>query len=248
MIIQACLNGARGSGFHPRLPLTREDIARDSASCVAAGAAELHLHPRRSDDGKESLAAVDATILAVRRACPGTLVGVSTGAWIENDEDQTRKLISSWNELPDYASVNLSERDAPAVMDLLRRRGIGIEAGLASVADAERLVNLPDHGGILRILIEIEEQSLGVGRQVADDITAVLDRAGLRRPVLLHGFDATVWPFVELAHQRHLSTRVGLEDGKHLMDGTTASDNTALVAAAVAIFRTTPANQVARGD
>jgi uncharacterized protein (DUF849 family) len=241
MIVQACLNGARGSGFHPRLPLTREDIARDSASCVAAGAAELHLHPRGSG-GKESLAAVDTTILAVRRACPGTLVGVSTGAWIENDEDQTRKLISRWNELPNYASVNLSEGDAPAVMELLRRRAIGIEAGLASVADAERLVNLPDHGGILRILIEIEEQSLSVGCQVADDIAAVLDRAGLRRPILLHGFDATVWPFVELAHRRRWSTRVGLEDGKHLMDGTTAPDNAALVTAAVAIFRTTPAN------
>ncbi len=99
VIIQACLNGARASGFHRRLPLNSEDMARDSASCTAAGAAELHLHPRGAD-GKESLAAVDTTILAVRRTCPGTLVGVSTGAWIENDEDQTRDCIARWNELP----------------------------------------------------------------------------------------------------------------------------------------------------
>ena len=98
MIVQACLNGARPSGFHPRIPLTAEE-ARDGALCVAAGAAELHLHPR-GPSGQESLAAVDATILAVRRTCPGTLIGVSTGAWIQNDEEQTRSSIAMWNELP----------------------------------------------------------------------------------------------------------------------------------------------------
>ena len=62
------------SGFHPRLPLTAEAMARDGALCVAAGAAELHLDPR-GPSGQESLAAVDTTILAVRRTCPGTLIG-----------------------------------------------------------------------------------------------------------------------------------------------------------------------------
>lgn len=244
MIVQACLNGARPGDFHPRLPLTAEAMALDGASCVAAGAAELHIHPRGTN-GRESLTAVDATIPAVRQACPGTLVGVSTGAWIENDEEQTRRSIAGWNELPDYASVNLSEADAPAVMDMLRQRGVGIEAGLASVVDAERFVTLPDHGRVLRILIEIEEQDLRVARDIVDGIGAVLDRVGVRRPILLHGFDATVWPFVELAHQRRWSTRVGLEDGKYLADGTTAFDNAALVAAAVVMFRTALPRRVA---
>jgi uncharacterized protein (DUF849 family) len=236
MIVQACLNGARPDSFHPRLPVMAETMAHDGASCVTAGAAELHIHPR-GPDGRESLAAVDATILAVRRTCPGTLVGVSTGAWIEQDEEQTRRSIAGWRELPDYASVNLSEPDAQAVMELLRRRGIGIEAGLASAADAERFVELPDHGRVLRILIEIAEQDLDVARDIVDEIAAVLDRAGSRRPILVHGFDATVWPFVELARQRRWSTRVGLEDGKHQPDGTLAAGNAALVATAVAIFR-----------
>ena len=238
MIVQTCLNGGRASDFHPRVPLKPEDIAQDSALCIAVGAAELHLHPRGTE-GNESLLAVDDTILAVRRTCPGTLIGVSTGAWIENDENRTRACIAQWRELPDYASVNLSEHDAPAIMELLRHRGVGIEAGLSSIADAERFLDLPGHSQVLRILLEIEEQDLRVARQVADDIAAVLDRAGLRRPILLHGFDATVWPFVELAHQRRWSTRVGLEDGKHLKDGTIATDNAALVANAVNIFHGT---------
>jgi len=236
MIVQACINGARRSDFHPKLPLTVDAMANDAAACVAAGAAELHIHPR-GGDGRENLSAVDATILAVRRACPGTLVGVSTGAWIEKDEAKTRSAIAGWRELPDYASVNLSENDAPAVIALLQARGVGVEAGLATAADAERFIGLPDPGRAFRILIEIGEQDFAAAQKIAEDIAAVLARANLRRPILLHGFDATVWPFVTLARQRRWSTRVGLEDCKHLPDGTIAPDNIALVAAAVAVFR-----------
>ncbi|MER8440174.1 3-keto-5-aminohexanoate cleavage protein [Mesorhizobium sp. M1312] len=238
MIVQTCINGARGADFHPRLPLDAEAMAGDGAACVAAGAAELHVHARGLE-GRESLApeAIDPTVLALRRACPGTLIGVSTGAWIENDDERTLAAIAGWSELPDYASVNLSEKAAPEVMQRLRQRGIGIEAGLASVADAERLVRLDRGSQVLRILIEISEQELDVALEVSDGIAAVLDRAGMRRTILLHGADATVWPFVHRAAERNWSTRVGLEDGKELPDGTTASGNPVLTAAAVEIFR-----------
>jgi uncharacterized protein (DUF849 family) len=234
MIVQACLNGSRSSDFHDRLPFTAEALASDGVSCVAAGAAELHIHPRGLH-GLESLAAVNLVVPVIRRACPETPLGVSTGAWIERDDAQTRNAINGWNELPDYASVNLSEPDAPAVMELLKRRGVGIEAGIASVADAVRFLGIPDHDRVLRILIEMDEQNFPAALKIADDIAAIFDRAGVQRPILLHGLDATVWPFVTVAHQRRWSTRVGFEDGKHLPDGTVASGNEALVAAAVAM-------------
>lgn len=237
MIVQACPNGARPVAYHPALPLTAAAMAADAAACVAAGAAELHLHPR-GPDGRESLApaAVDATVLAVRRACPGTLVGVSTGAWIEGDADRTLAYVEGWRELPDYASVNLSEPGAPAVMERLWRRGIGVEAGLASVADAERLVALGLGARALRVLVEIEEQGEAEALVVAEEVEAVLARAGLRRPVLLHGLDATVWRFVARAAERRFSTRVGLEDGRLLPDGAVTPGNAALVTAAVGLF------------
>ncbi|TPJ37675.1 3-keto-5-aminohexanoate cleavage protein [Mesorhizobium sp. B2-5-13] len=238
MIVQACINGARPRDFHPRLPLTAQAMAGDAASCVAAGAAELHIHPRGAD-GRESLAAVDMTVLAVRQACPGTLIGVSTGAWIENDVARTRAAIAAWRELPDYASVNLSEPDAPEVMELLRKQGIGIEAGLATTDDAERFVALADHSRVLRILIEIDIPDLPTALDEARGIAAVLERAGVRRQILLHGVDGTVWPFVDLARQKRWSTRVGLEDGNTLSDGTVARDNAEIVAAAAANFRST---------
>jgi uncharacterized protein (DUF849 family) len=237
MIVQACLNGARPAGFHPALPLTPDALARDAAACVAAGAAEIHLHPR-GPDGCESLSptVMDATVLAVRRACPGTLVGVSTGAWIEADADRTLARIAGWRELPDYASVNLSEAAAPAVMERLWRMGIGVEAGLASVSDAERLVALGLGPRALRMLIEVGEQDEAVALAVADGVRGVLARAGVRRAALLHGQDATVWRFVEVAAKGRLSTRVGLEDGCLMADATMADGNAALVAGAVGAF------------
>ena len=104
---------------------------------------EIHLHVR-VPSGRESLAPadVDATMAAVRAAVPGTLVGISTGAWIERDDDRRLAYMAAWRELPDYASVNLSEPGAPAVIERLHRLGVGIEAGLASVEDAERLIRL----------------------------------------------------------------------------------------------------------
>ncbi|KAA3451463.1 3-keto-5-aminohexanoate cleavage enzyme [Mesorhizobium sp. SARCC-RB16n] len=235
MIVQACINGGRPKIFHPLLPLTIDAMARDAA--VAAGAAELHVHPRGADE-KESLAAVDDTIRAIRRACPGTVVGVSTGAWIEGDEDRTRDAIRHWPEVPDYASVNLAKNDAPAVMQLLRQRGVGIEVGLASVPDAERYIGVEDHDHVFRVRIELDhEQDLRLARDVQEGIVGALRRAEIRRPILLRGFDKTVWPFVELARERGYSTRVGFEDGKDLPNGTIASDNAALAAAVVEIFR-----------
>jgi len=237
MIVQACLNGARPAGYHPALPLTPHAIARDAAACVAAGAAELHIHPR-GPDGRESLTPeiIDATMLAVRRACPGTLVGVSTGEWIERDADRTLACIAGWRERPDHASVNFSEPAAPAVMERLLRLGINVEAGLASVADAERLVSLGLGGRALRILVEIGEQDEAEALSVAAGIRSVLGRADVRRPMLLHGFDATVWAFVDACAKERLSTRVGLEDGCLVSDGTTAPDNAALVTAANALL------------
>lgn len=238
MIIQACLNGARSHGFHSRLPLTVEALMHDAADVVRAGAAELHLHVR-NQAGDESLAPLDVelALLAVRTAVPGTLVGISTGAWIvDGDEDRRLALISAWRELPDHASVNLSEPGAPAVIELLHRRGVAIEAGLASLEDVERLQYLDLGRLCLRFLVEIGEQGLDEAMAIADAVLTQLAEGGIRKPVLLHGQDATVWPFVERAARSRLSTRVGLEDGDRLPDGTVAASNAELVKAARAIM------------
>ncbi len=236
MIIQACINGARSAEYHPRLPLTPAAMAAAARGCVLAGAAEIHLHIR-DRQGKESLAAadVDATVQEIRRACPGTLLGISTGEWIENDMERTLSCIRQWRVGPDYASVNLGESGALPVMRQLRAAGVGIEAGLGSLADAEKLLASGYLPQVLRILIEIEQQDAVQAMAQAHGIMGLLAGQRVRRPRLLHGFDATVWPLAALALGQGISTRVGLEDSRYLPDGQLAADNAALVAAAMAI-------------
>jgi uncharacterized protein (DUF849 family) len=236
MIVQACLNGARPLGFHPRLPVTASAIAADGAAAVRAGAAELHVHAR---DGAETLApaTVDAVVGELRRAMPGTLVGISSGEWIEKDDDRRLAYIDAWRELPDYASVNFSERDASAVCERLVRRGVQVEAGLMDLASTERFIALGLAPLCLRLLIEIMEPDEAAAHALTDRILARLAAAGIRKPVLIHGANDTVWSFVERAARQGYSTRVGLEDGATLPDGRVAGSNAEIVAAAVAMMR-----------
>jgi uncharacterized protein (DUF849 family) len=145
-------------------------------------------------------------------------------------------MIDGWEALPDYASVNLGESDAPAVFQRLAGRGVGVEAGLATAADAERFIELGLARQSLRILLELDGADEADCHAIADKILALLAEAGVRKPVLLHGAGRTVWSFVERAAREGLSTRVGLEDCDVLPDGRRAQSNSELVVAALAIM------------
>lgn len=237
-MLQACLNGARAKADNAAVPASAAELAADAAAVRAAGADELHVHPR-GPDGAESLEPGDMAVAldAIRRAAPGMPVGVSTGAWIAPGGTARHVMIRRWTTtLPDYASVNLSEDDTPAVIDILLAKGIGVEAGLADRRDAARFLALPRAGRCLRVLIEVcadPAAALAEFRVVAE----MLDRARLGLPVLLHGQGASAWPMVAEAARAGLSTRIGLEDVAVMPDGSPAPSNAALVAAAAALTR-----------
>lgn len=233
-MLQACLNGARGHDYNPAVPLTPEALGRDAAACLEAGAKEFHVHPRNAE-GRESFAAGDigAALKAVRAAVLGVPLGISTREGILADPAVRQRAFQAWGILPDYVSVNLSEVDAPEVIRLMLKRGVGIEAGLATVADAERYVALPEVDSCLRVLIEIDEQESAAALRVAHGITAVLDRAGSKLPRQLHGFDASKWVMQAEALRLGLDQRIGFEDGGFLPDGRMAQSNAELIAAAV---------------
>lgn len=228
MILQACINGARTKLDHPRIPVTSDEIIADVLACVAAGAHEIHVHPR-SETGAESLWAVGATVSAIRHVCPGTLIGVSTGDWIEGSTEQTLQAVSAWKIRPDYASVNLSETGSAEVIRLLIEQNIGVETGLSSPLDAEKLVRLPERDRIFRVLIEIEEQQAEPADRMASEIIEILGKSGIYKPILLHGFDATAWHFIERAKAEMFSTRIGLEDCLCDPAGQTVESNADLI-------------------
>ena len=232
--LQATLNGDLTKAAHPAVPVSIEELARDAAACVAAGARAIHLHPR-DPQGRERLDAeiVDVVVVRVREAC-GVPVGVSTEAWIEPDLARRIALVEAWRA-PDYASVNLSEPGATEVMVALIQTGVGIEAGVWTVEDAERLAASGLATQVTRILVE----PVGIGAadaiDMVDDIHRALDRLGLTAPRLQHGDGDATWVLLSDAIHRGIDTRIGLEDTLHEPDGARTTGNQALIRAARAL-------------
>jgi uncharacterized protein (DUF849 family) len=232
-MLQACLNGRLSKVVHPKVPVTAEELADDAVAVRIAGANELHIHPR-GEDGTETLEASDVgrALLAIRASVPGMPIGIGTGTWIRPGGHARLRLIEEWIVLPDYCSVNLNEDDAVEVIDLLTRKGIGVEAGLWTARDAERFVSELDPSRCLRALIEMTAGDPAAALREAGRTMEILARAKCARPVLLHGEGGSVWACVAEAAKLGLSTRVGFEDGLFLPDGSVAENNASLVQAA----------------
>ena len=241
--LKVCLNGARRRAHHPALPVSPAELAAAAAGAVGAGAEAIHLHPRDST-GQESLRAADvgAAVAAVRRACPGVPVGVSTGLWIVRGDVRARRdLVARWTELPeagrpDFASVNVSEAGFGELSRVLRPAGIAVEAGVWSAADAEALAGT-DPVGVIRVLVEILGGTAADAVPAADAVLRRLDDLGVAVPRLLHGEEAACWPLVAHAGRLGLPTRIGLEDTLAGPDGHPAGGNAELVEQALAVWR-----------
>ncbi len=230
-MLQAALNGPFTKTEHPALPVSVQELARDAAACVAAGARTIHLHPRDTE-GRERLDAevVDGVVTEVRKEC-GVPVGVTTGAWIEPDPQRRLELVQAWLA-PDYTSVNLSEPGATEIMRALIQAGIGIEAGIWTVEDAERLAASGFGGQLTRILVEPIEVSAADAVELVEDIHRALDRLCLTAPRLQHGDGEATWVLLTDAIHRGLDTRIGLEDTLYEPNGERTASNEALVRAA----------------
>ncbi|MBA3425869.1 MAG: 3-keto-5-aminohexanoate cleavage protein [Rubrobacter sp.] len=229
--LQAALNGDRTKAAHAAIPVSVEELVRDAVACVAAGARAIHLHPR-DPEGRERLDAevVDEVVVKVRKAC-GVPVSVTTGAWIEPDLERRLELVGAWRA-PDYTSVNLSEPSATEVMKALIRAGVGIEAGIWTVEDAERLAASGLGEQVSRILVEPVEVGAAGALGLVEDIHGALDRLGLAAPRLQHGDGEATWALLTDAIRRGLDTRIGLEDTLYGPNGERTAGNEALVRAA----------------
>ncbi|GAA2352238.1 3-keto-5-aminohexanoate cleavage protein [Saccharopolyspora halophila] len=235
-MLQVCLNGARSPREHFHLPVRPEDLAKAAAAAVAAGATDVHLHPK-TPDGADSIDPhqVAAALRAVRAAVPGTPLGVTTGAWTTPDTAERVRAINAWTVLPEYASVNWHEPGADEIAATLLRRGVAVEAGIFSGTDADRnLARSPHRNRITRLLAEVTDPTASGAAATAEALLARLHPA--RAPILLHGEAGGAWPVLAVAARRGFPTRIGLEDTLLLPDGRVAEDNAELVAAATRIL------------
>ncbi|OOC55684.1 MULTISPECIES: 3-keto-5-aminohexanoate cleavage protein [Nocardiopsis] len=234
MRIVACLNGDRRPGAHPALPVSVDQVVADAHAVVAAGATEIHVHPRNSS-GAESLEPQVVAPLMERLQAegPGVPVSLTTSLSAEADPWRRYDLVQRWaaSALPDSVTVNLHEAGSVDLIRLLEDRRIGVEAGVWTVEAARILVATGLEAAA--VLVEPTQVAVEDARRNADAILSLLDRAGVDRPRMLHGADATAWPVLEAAVSEGYDIRMGLEDTMRLPDGEEAHDNAALVAQAV---------------
>jgi uncharacterized protein (DUF849 family) len=230
-MLQVCLNGPRTAADGTAVPLTPESMAESAAEAVAAGATDIHVHPK-TPCGRDTLSprVLAETLSAIRARVP-VPVGVTTGAWAEPDPAARLERIRSWTVLPDHASVNWHEPGAEEVAALLLELGVAVEAGIWSGTDgAERFAASPLGPEVLRVLAEVTDtdpsSAVASARGLLSDLGAAQGR-----PVLLHGEDGGAWPVLRLAGELGLATRVGVEDVLRLPAGRLAGSNAELVAA-----------------
>ncbi len=165
----------------------------------------MHLHPRRPADGIDLGGAVNR-FAAIR----------------------------AWRRPPDIVSLNVSEDDFPDLGAALAQ-GIGIEAGVFTVADADALRAAPWVRAVTRVLVEVdpeaEPEAVAVARAIDESVLA------LGRPRLWHGDNRTTWAVVDAGLAAGVDVRVGLEDTLIGRDGDAAPANAVQVALTAAARR-----------
>jgi len=135
--------------------------------------------------------------------------------------------VTAWRQRPDFVSVNLSELGWAGIVRAALHAGIGVEAGLATPAEAELLARSPFAHQVLRTLVEVDggvEEARATAELIPDGV-----------PQLWHGYGPRTWEVISAAVSAGIDVRVGLEDTLVLPDGSPAAGNAELVAAAIAL-------------
>lgn len=230
MRVKACLNGGRTRAEHAAVPQSPAELATDAIAVRQAGAFALHVHPRDSS-GQQTLAAraCDAAVAAIRTGVPRLPIGLSTSEAIDPDPFARAAAVRAWRQRPDFVSVNLSELGWAGIVRAALHAGIGVEAGLATPAEAEELTRSPFTHQVVRALVEV--------RGDADEARAVAALIPEGVPQLWHGYGERTWEVIAAAAAAGVDVRVGFEDTLVLPDGSAAASNAELVAAAVELSR-----------
>ena len=233
--VKACINGARTPDQHPNLPVTPEQLAAEALAAHGAGAKAVHMHPKTAD-GVDSLLPqhVDAAVDAVRHAVPGLPLGVTTGFWALPDADARLRAVDGWTRA---ARLRIGE--------LARTRFGGPRPAAVEQGARRRGRHFPRRGGRVvgglgdRPALHAGDDRTGTPTatpRTADDLLSQVLAAARRRRCCCTASTKVVGRCWNTQGSRGVQTRIGMEDTLRLPDGSTASDNAALVSAAVQLL------------
>jgi uncharacterized protein (DUF849 family) len=236
-LLEVALNGSRLMEEHESLPRTPAELATAARESVEAGARVVHLHVY-DPDGWETFAAPEcaAAMRAVRWDCPGIPISLTTSAGVEPEPARRLKMISGWTQVPDLVTANQGEEGILELCELLIGRGVGIEAGLLKLADAEAFVRSGIAERCVRVLIEPLDADIDEAVAHASAMEHLLEEAGISLEQVHHGEGVASWAVSARALGRGHGMRTGLEDTIVLPDGGRAIDNADLVRTAAAML------------
>jgi uncharacterized protein (DUF849 family) len=234
--IHAALNGDRTREEHPAIPRTPDEIARAARLSVEARAQLVHVHAWEGDGDTLAAEPCAAVVRAIRRESPGVPISLTTSADTEPDPARRLELVSKWTELPDLVTANQGEEGIVELCEHLLGRGVGIEAGLLTLGDAEKFVRSGIADRCTRVLLEPLDADPESAVAHAEAMENVLAGAGIALEQVHHGDGVASWAVSARGAKRGHGVRTGLEDTVFMPDGTLAPDNAALVRAAAALF------------
>ena len=230
MLLKIALNGARPKTQNKFLPHSLDEIEKEVRLIYENGYKAFHIHCY-DKNGNESLKPDDVNnlVLRVKNISSDIQLGISSGDWIEPDLNKRISCIEAWENVPDFASVNMIEDNAIEISNVLISKGVMVEAGLNEKKAAEIFVNSGLENSCIRILIEPEEEVLSDAIRTVMEIENVLDRHNITIKRLLHGFNSVSWDMLREAKKRGYYSRIGMEDTIYLEDGTKVKSNLEII-------------------
>jgi hypothetical protein len=235
----ATADGGRAQRLAGR-PAHAEDSpgARGGGPCVGRGG-----HLRAPPPPLRPAGARDAGGRAVRRGAPSGPLGGARRAGVAQHlggyragPATTARAGGRLDGAARAREANQGEGGIAELCEHLVGRGVGIEAGLLSVADAESFVRSGLAERCVRALVEPLDADPEGAVAHAAAIEGMLVDAGIRLEQVHHGDGLASWAVNRRALSRGHGIRTGLEDTTVLPDGHPAPDNASLVRAAAAMI------------
>ncbi|MCG8350021.1 MAG: 3-keto-5-aminohexanoate cleavage protein [Chloroflexales bacterium] len=242
MLVMVAPNGARKTkADHPRVPITPAELAATAASCLAAGAAAIHLHVRDQNDAHTlDTTAYQAAITAIRdRVGERMIIQVTTEAVGIYSPEQQMAMVQELK--PEAVSLALrellpdaaAERAAAAFLGWLLRERIWPQYILYSVEDIARFHDLRARevipGDTPSVLFVLGRYTIGQ-QSVPVDLLPFLsswNQPQVSWSVCAFGVREAACALSAATLGGHI--RVGFENNTLRADGTPARDNAELV-------------------
>jgi uncharacterized protein (DUF849 family) len=216
---------------YPDVPEQPDEIARDAASCMAAGASSLHLHARDPQGDPTFRREVYAQIVRrVRQISADVVVCVSTSGRDHRLFEQRSDVLALDGELkPDLASLTLGSLNFPKqaslndpqmigrLADLMRERGIVPELEVFELGMLDYAHYLIDRR-VLRppFVFNLLLGSLGTMSATTENLAMLVRQLPAESYWQAAGIGRAQWPMNALGVVMGGSVRTGLEDNLHM--------------------------------